>query len=319
MTKPPLLLLWTDGADPYAQAIAAAGLGDRLRVETLARNAVPSDQQLAEAEAMLAMAAPAGMLARMPKLRFVQALTAGVEHWLARGDLPAGLALSCARGTHRVQMPENILGALFHLTKPYAAIAADNAARRWTRRVSSTLAGKTLGILGLGAIGTELARKAAALEMHVIGTRRGKGEVPHVERVYAPEGTDEVLAASDFVVLLLPATPETENLIDASRLARMKKTAWLLNFGRGALIRDDDLVAAVQAGAIAGAVLDVFRTEPLPADHPFWAEERIMVLPHIGGLHPERAAMVSALLVENLRRFVEGAPLTQLVDRETGY
>ena len=99
----------------------------------------------------------------------------------------------------------------------------------------------------------------------------------------------------------------------------MRKTAWLLNFGRGALIKDDDLAAAVRAGTIAGAVLDVFRTEPLPAEHPFWAEEKIMVLPHIGGLHPERDSMVAALLVENLRRFVEGAPLTQLVDREAGY
>jgi len=259
------------------------------------------------------------MLSRMPKLRFVQALTAGVEHWLSRPDLTPDLALSCARGTHRVQMPENILGALFHITKPYAAIAGDNAAKQWTRRVSTTLAGKTLGILGLGAIGVELARKAEALEMHVIGTRRGTGDLPHVERVYRPEATEAVLAASDFVVLLLPATPETENFIDATRLAQMKKTAWLLNFGRGALIKDDDLVAATRAGTIAGAVLDVFRTEPLPADHPFWGEEKIMVLPHIGGLHPERDAMVAALLVENLHRFVEGAPLTQLVDRQAGY
>lgn len=152
MTKP-LLLLWTDGAEPYARAITEAGLADRLRIEMLARAATPTDAQLAEAEALLSWGPPAGMLARMPKLRFVQALTAGVEHWLARADLPADLALSCARGTHRVQMPENILGALFHITKPYAAIVGDNAAARWTRRVSTTLAGQTLGILGLGAIG----------------------------------------------------------------------------------------------------------------------------------------------------------------------
>jgi phosphoglycerate dehydrogenase-like enzyme len=318
MTKP-LLLLWTDGAGPYAAAIEAAGLSDRLRVETVARAATPTDPQLAEAEALLSWGPPPGMLTRMPKLRFVQALTAGVEHWLSRPDLPPALALSCARGTHRVQMPENILGALFHITKPYAAIVGDNAAKQWTRRVSATLAGKTLGILGLGAIGVELARKAEALEMHVIGTRRGSGDLPHVDRVYRPEATDVVLAASDFVVLLLPATPETENFIDATRLGQMKKSAWLLNFGRGALVKDADLVAAVQAGTIAGAVLDVFRTEPLPAEHPFWAEEKILVLPHIGGLHPERDSMVAALLVENLRRFVEGAPLTQLVDRQAGY
>ena len=318
MTKP-LLLLWTDGAEPYARAIEAAGLAGRLRVATVPRAATPDEALLAETEALLSWGPPPGMLDRMPRLRFVQALTAGVEHWLARPDLKPTVALSCARGTHRVQMPENILGALFHITKPYAAIAADNAARRWTRRVSSTLAGRTLGILGLGAIGAELARKAEALEMRVIGTRRGGGDVPHVERVFGPEGTDEVLGASDFVVLLLPATPETENFMDASRLARMRRSAWLLNFGRGALIRDEDLLAAVRAGTIAGAILDVFRTEPLPAEHPFWEEERIMVLPHIGGLHPQRDEMVAALLVENLRRFVEGAPLIQLVDREAGY
>ncbi len=318
MTKP-LVLLWTDGAAPYGAAIEAAGLGHRLRVEVVPRAEMPSDALLAEAEALLSWGPPPGTLERMPKLHFVQALTAGVEHWLTRPDLKPDLALSCARGTHRVQMPENILGALFHITKPYAAIVGDNAAHRWTRRVSSTLAGKTLGILGLGAIGAELARKAAALEMHVIGTRRNPGDLPHVDRVYPPEETDKVLAASDFVVLLLPATPATESIIDATRLAMMKPTAWLLNFGRGALIRDDDLVAAVRGGTIAGAVLDVFRTEPLPADHPFWGEEKILVLPHIGGLHPERDQMVAALLVENLRRFVEGAPLTQLVDRSAGY
>ncbi len=315
----PLFLLWTDGAEAYRKAVSAAGLDQRIRLEELPRNATPSAAQLQEAEAMLTWGPPAGTLAQMPKLRWAQALTAGVEHWLARSDLPPGLMLTCARGTHRVQMPENILGALFHITKPYAAIVGDNAASTWTRRVSSTLAGQTLGILGLGAIGQELARKAAALEMRVIGTRRATGALAHVERVYAPEETDEVLAQSDFVVLLLPATPETENIINAARLARMKKTAWLLNFGRGALIDDAALVAAAKSGTIAGAILDVFRQEPLPKEDPFWGTENILVLPHIGGLHPARDSMVAALLVENLRRFLDGAPLKEVVDRKAGY
>ena len=315
----PLFLLWTDGAEAYRKAITAAGLDQRIRLEELPRNATPSTAQLQEAEAMLTWGPPAGTLAQMPKLRWAQALTAGVEHWLARTDLSPSLTLTCARGTHRVQMPENILGALFHITKPYAAIVGDNATSTWTRRVSSTLAGQTLGILGLGAIGQELARKAAALEMRVIGTRRATGPLPHVERVYAPEETDEVLAQSDFVVLLLPATPETESIINATRLARMKKTAWLLNFGRGALIDDAALVAAAKSGTIAGAILDVFRQEPLPKDDPFWGTENILVLPHIGGLHPARDSMVAALLVENLRRFLDGAPLKEVVDRKAGY
>ena len=315
----PLFLLWTDGAEAYRKAITAAGLDQRIRLEELPRNTTPSTAQLQEAEAMLTWGPPAGTLAQMPKLRWAQALTAGVEHWLARTDLSPSLTLTCARGTHRVQMPENILGALFHITKPYAAIVGDNAASTWTRRVSSTLAGQTLGILGLGAIGQELARKAAALEMRVIGTRRATGPLPHVERVYAPEETDEVLAQSDFVVLLLPATPETESIINATRLARMKKTAWLLNFGRGALIDDAALVAAAKSGTITGAILDVFRQEPLPKDDPFWSTENILVLPHIGGLHSARDSMVAALLVENLRRFLDGAPLKEVVDRKAGY
>jgi phosphoglycerate dehydrogenase-like enzyme len=153
----------------------------------------------------------------------------------------------------------------------------------------------------------------------VIGTRRAAGTLPHVERVYAPAETDEVLAHSDFVVLLLPATPETENIINAARLSHMKKTAWLLNFGRGALIDDAALVAAAKSGTIAGAILDVFRQEPLPKEDPFWSKENILVLPHIGGLHPARDSMVAALLVENLRRFLDGAPLKEVVDRKAGY
>lgn len=316
---PPRLLLWTDQAEPYRAAIAAAGLEGRIRVEALPRKEMPSEEALAETEAMLAWTTPPGLLGRMPRLRWIQALTAGVEAWLALPDLRNDVVLTCARGTHRSSMPENILGALFHLTKPYHAIALDQRERRWTRRVSTPLGGRTLGILGLGAIGQEVARKAAALEMRVIGTRRGGGALPGLAEVFPPDRTDEVLARSDYVLLLLPVTPETENMMDAARLARMRPDAWLLNFGRGALIVDEELVEAVRAKRIAGAVLDVFREEPLPATHPFWTTEGIMVLPHIGGLHPERDSIVAGLLADNLRRFVEGEPLREVVDRAKGY
>jgi phosphoglycerate dehydrogenase-like enzyme len=185
--------------------------------------------------------------------------------------------------------------------------------------MSVPLAGKTLGILGLGAIGQELARKAAALEMRVIGTKRTPESLPHVEKVYAQEETDEVLGASDFVVLLMPSTAETTNFIDAKRLGAMKPTAWLLNFGRGALIVDADLIAAVQAKTIAGAVLDVFRQEPLPATHPFWKTEGILVLPHLGGGGPGRSAALAEMFAENAQRFLAGEPLNAVVDRARGY
>jgi phosphoglycerate dehydrogenase-like enzyme len=255
----------------------------------------------------------------MPRLRWAQAMTAGVEGWLALPDLPAGLTLTCARGTHRESMPENIIGALFYAAKPYAAAVENQKHHKWVQLVAQPLTGKTLGILGLGAIGREVARIAAALGMRVIGTRRRPEPVPHVAEVLPAERTPEVLARSDFVLLLLPATPETEGFIDEARLGMMKPDAWLLNFGRGHTIDDDDLVAAVKARRIAGAVLDVFRQEPLPAEHPFWSTEGIIVLPHIGGPHPQRDRFVARLFVDNLRRFLDGEPLAEVVDREAGY
>ena len=319
MSNTTRVLLWTDTPAPYADAIAAAGLSAQVTLDTLARSETPSATQFAETQAVLAWGAAPGVLPKMPKLRWAQALTAGVEAWLALPDLPAQLTLTCARGTHNESMPENILGALFHITKPYAAIVEDQKQSKWTRRVAVPLNGKTLGILGLGVIGQELARLATALGMRVLGTRRGGAPLPGLAEVLPPERTDEVLAQSDFVVLLLPATPATENFIDAGRLAKMKPTAWLLNFGRGHLIADADLIAAVQSRQIAGAILDVFRQEPLPVAHPFWTTPGITVLPHIGGGHPERDRIVARLFADNLGRFLNGQKLKEVVDRTAGY
>jgi phosphoglycerate dehydrogenase-like enzyme len=313
------VLLWTDSSAAYLDAIKAAGLLDRVAVDTLPRKERPSADQLARTEALMAGAVPAGLLPAMPKLRWAQAMSAGVEGWLALPDLPSGLTLTCARGTHTESMPENIVGALFHVAKPYSTAVENQKSAKWVHTVAQPLTGKTLGILGLGAIGQEVARIATALGMRVIGTRRRPTPVANAAEVLPRERTDEVLAQSDFVLLLLPATPDTDNLIDTKRLAKMKPTAWLLNFGRGHLIKDDDLIAAVKARKIAGAMLDVFRQEPLPAEHPFWTTEGIIVLPHIGGPHPERDRFVARLFVDNLGRFLDGAPLKEVVDRAAGY
>jgi phosphoglycerate dehydrogenase-like enzyme len=313
------VLLWTDGPGPYSDAIAAAGLLDRVHVEAIPRAQSPTDAQRAKTEALLAWGVPKGLLPAMPKLRWAQALTAGVEMWLSVPDLPPNLVLTSARGTHRESMPENILAGLFHLTKPYAAANQDQKSSNWVRRMATPLNGQTLGILGLGEIGQRVARLAAALGMRVIGTKRTPETLPDVAEVLPSSRTDEVLAQSDFVLLLLPATPETESFINAERLGHMKPTAYLLNFGRGALIDDAALIAAVTHKKIAGAILDVFRQEPLPKEHKFWTTEGIQVLPHIGGGHPRRDSVVARLFVDNLRRFLDGRPLLQQVDRVAGY
>ena len=319
MPKPTALLLWTDSPAPYLEAIQAAGLADRVQADALPRKEKPSPEQMARTEVLMAFGVPPGLLPAMPKLRWAQALTAGVEGWFALPDLPASLTLTCARGTHRESMPENILGALFYVAKPYAAAVENQKRQQWVAKMAQPLNGKTLGILGLGAIGEEVARLAGALGMRVIGTRRRPQPMAHVAEVLPPERTPEVLAQSDFLLLLLPATPQTDNFINAQRLAMMKPGAWLLNFGRGHLINDNDLIAAVGQKRIAGAVLDVFRQEPLPSEHPFWTTEGIIVLPHIGGPHPQRDKTVAKLFVENLGRYLEGKPLREVVDRQAGY
>jgi phosphoglycerate dehydrogenase-like enzyme len=312
------VLIWLDAADDYVRAAEAAGLTRDLDLVVTPLAAEPPDDLLARADALLAWRPPARLAARAPRLTWIQSLTGGCEQWLGP-DVPARAVLTCARGTHRVQMSEHILAGLFLCAKDLAGIVLDQAAGRWRRRVNPTLAGATLGILGLGAIGPEVARLAAVLGMRVIGTRRTPAPVAHVERVYGPAESDRVLADSDYVLLLLPSTAETRGFMDKTRLARMKAGAYLLNFGRGDLVVDDDLVAAVRERRIAGAVLDVYRAEPLPPGHPFWTTPGIVVLPHVGGLHPRRDAIVAELWVDNLRRFTTGQPLREVVDRARGY
>ncbi len=300
------------------RAAETAGLTASVDLVTTPLKTEPADALLARADAMLAWRPPPRLGDRAPRVRWIQSLTGGCEQWLGP-DTPAAAVLTCARGTHRVQMSEHILAALFLCAKDLAGIVVDQGAGRWRRRVNPTLAGATLGILGLGAIGVEVARLAAALEMRVIGTKREPVAIPHVEHVYPPAETARVLGESDYLLLLLPSTSDTRGLIDRAALARLKPGAWVLNFGRGDLVVDSDLVAAVRERRIAGAVLDVFTTEPLPSDHPFWTTPGIVVLPHVGGLHPTRDTIVADLWVENLRRFVEGQPLLQVVDRARGY
>jgi glyoxylate/hydroxypyruvate reductase len=314
----PSLLMWLDEPGDYLRAAEAAGLTASVDFAVAPLKADPPDELLTRADALLAWRPPPQLAARAPRLRWIQSLTGGCEQWLG-ADTPGGAVLTCARGTHRVQMSEHILAALFLCAKDLAGIVLDQAAGRWRRRVNPTLAGATLGILGLGAIGPEVARWASALGMRVIGTKREPVAIPGVERVHPPAETDRVIAESDYLLLLLPSTADTRGILDRRALGRMKPTAFVLNFGRGDLVVDADLVEAVRERRIAGAVLDVFRKEPLPAEHPFWSTPGIVVLPHVGGLHPQRDTLVASLWVDNLQRFLAGRPLLQVVDRARGY
>ena len=316
----PCVLVWHDHAPTYREVLQRSGLLDRVEFVGVPASATPPAGAFERAEVLLAASVPPDALRDFVRLAWVQAITVGVDDWFARDDLAPETVICCARGVHRVQMPENILGAIFHATKPFATAARRQAEGRWDATlVSQPIAGSTLGIIGLGTIGGELARKAAGLEMRVLGVARTARDVAHVERVYLMDEIDAMLAKCDFVVTIVPATPETDNLIDARRFAAMKSSAWFLNFARGNVVVDADLVEAVSSRRIAGAVLDDYRTEPLPAGHPFWTTPGILMLPHMGGKHPHRNAIVAEVFAGNLRAWLERAPLPTAVDRARGY
>lgn len=321
MPARPTVMVWHDHWTTYQNEFRRRGLLDRIEFHGLEMSSVPPSELLASADSLLAPSTiPDGTLATMPRLGWIQTLTVGVDDWLKRRDLRPEVTVVCARGVHRVQMPENILGSLFFAAKPFERARQRQADHSWDNGlVSEPLAGKTLGIVGLGAIGQELARKASLLEMRVLGVNKSGREVAHADRVYRLDELEVVLGQSDYVVLVVPATTETDNLMNTARLKAMKPGAWLMNFARGEVVVDADLIAALRSGHLGGAVLDAFRDEPLPSDHPFWAEERILVLPHMGGKHPQRNAIVADIYAANIERALRHEPWPDAVDRARGY
>ncbi|MGI9570250.1 MAG: D-2-hydroxyacid dehydrogenase [Desulfobulbia bacterium] len=318
MTKP-LILIWLDNPGPYTDAISACGLDEQVEILVLDKDAEIPEAELARIEAVIAWNIPEPLLLDMPRLRWIQTLSVAVDSWLVRKDLNSDIVLTCARGVHNVQMPESIIGSLLYVTRRFDVLAENQKAHNWNRRPPEPLFGKTLAILGLGTVGQEVARKLSPFGMRIIGTKRVPKKLPHIDKVYSPDQVDEVLAQADFVLLQLPVTPDTENLIDRVRLQKMKPEAYLLNFGRGQAIVDEDLVEALNNKWIKGAVLDVFRQEPLPHDHIFWDTSGLKILPHIGGMHPQRDSIVAELFVSNLQAFIGGEALTGVVDFDKGY
>jgi len=315
----PLVLIWLDNADPYVDAISASGLEDQVELKILNKDAKIPEPDLPLIDALIAWNVPEPQLSSMPRLKWIQTLSVAVDFWLVRTDLRPEIVLTCARGVHNIQMPETIIGSLLYITRRFDVVGENQKKHIWDRSPPEPIFGKTLGILGLGTVGQEVARKLSPFGMKIIGTKRVPQNLPHVDKVYGPDKVDEVLAQADFVLLQLPVTPETENLIDRERLRKMKPSAYLLNFGRGQAIVDDDLVEAINNNWIRGAVLDVFREEPLPSNHQFWDTKGIKILPHIGGMHPQRDSLVAELFVKNLAAFISGETQTGIVDFNKGY
>ncbi len=274
---------------------------------------------LPEAEVIVCYRPPRGHWARAERLRLIQMSGAGVDTLLPAPDLPAHVRVANARGIHGDHMAEFALAMILAFAKRLPTWSAQQTKHEWRGRRISLLRGATVGILGLGSIGQSVARLCGALGMRVIGTQRTPEPAPGVERVLPPEQTADVLRESDYLVVLLPLTPETRGLLDAALLAALPRHAVLINLARGSILDEDALAAALRAGSLRGAALDVFATEPLPESSPLWDAPGTILTPHIAGWFPGYTDRVAEILVENLGRVERGEPLRNEVDPGRGY
>ncbi len=294
--------------DPRVRVTATA---DRTRANGMAR----------DAEVIVGWLIPESVIERAPKLKWIHATAAGVDTLLFPQVLDGRVTLTSSVGIHTTVLPEHVMALVLAFARRLHVAVRNQMARRWDRAstMGEELDGKVLGILGLGAIGRALAPRAAAFGMRVIGTKRTPEPIPHVERVFPPEETDDVIRTADFLVILLPLTPQTRGVIDARALGLMKPTAVLINVGRGPIVEEAALIEALRTGGIAGAGLDVFDREPLPSDSLFYQMENVIVTPHVSGASPTYFDRAIPLFCENLRRYLTGAPLLNVVDPARGY
>ena len=272
-----------------------------------------------QTEIILGYLLPEKLLRRAEKLRWIQLMSAGADQLLSSPYLRDDVLITTARGVHSPQMPEYVLGAMVALARNFPQMVRNQSKHIWKQWAGTTLAGKTLGLVGFGAVGAEIARLAQAFSMRVIGLRKSGQPHPLAEVMYGPEGLGRLLRAGDFVVLAVPLTAESQNLIGPIQLKLMKRTAFLINISRGRVLDHDALIRSLKKGELAAAVLDVFEEEPLAKNSPLWKPPNLFLTPHISGLSQEYVAKVTDIFLANLQRLKKGEPLINLIDRGRGY
>ncbi|RKT87982.1 Phosphoglycerate dehydrogenase [Saccharopolyspora antimicrobica] len=253
-------------------------------------------------------------------LRWVHACSAGVDRLLFPALRDSEVVLTNSRGVFDGPMAEYVLGTVLTFAKDMHTTLRLQDRKQWQHRVTERIAGKSALVVGTGPIGRAIAGQLTAAGLRVSGAgRTGRSGDPDFGDVHASADLPHVIGAFDYVVLAAPLTEQTKGLIDADVLARCRPTARLINVGRGELIVEPDLIAALRAGQLAGAALDVFDTEPLPAESPLWEMPNVLVSPHMSGDTAGWVDELVDLFLTNLRAYAEGAPLTNVVDKQRGY
>lgn len=260
--------------------------------------------------------------AKMPGVKWIHSLMAGLEKKLIPEIRASSVPMTNARGVYKESLGEFVISACLYFAKDLRRMVEQQRAGQWQPYTVEEIAGKTMCVIGYGEIGRASARRAHALGMRVIGVRRRpelSDRDESVERTVGFADRKAVIAESDYVVVAAPNTPETRNLVGPEELAAMKESAVLINVGRGAVVDESALVELLEAKRIKGAALDVFQEEPLPAGHPFYALENVLLSPHCADNTPTWLEDSMRFFLENYARFRGGEPLENVVNKELGY
>jgi phosphoglycerate dehydrogenase-like enzyme len=308
-----LLRAWADGVH---QAVP------ELDVVVVDSGADPRPE-LADADAVFGGLTPE-LLEAAGRLRWLQAPAASPPPGFFFPELVAHpVVVTNLRGIYKANLANHAMAFVLSFARGLPWFAAKQAQRDWhgwDRSVSDAgimdLAASSALIVGVGEVGAEVARLCRAFDVRVVGVDARPSELSAgVDEMHSPDELDELLPEADFVIVTVPHTPDTVGMFDAARLARMKSSAILINIGRGVTVRLDDLVGALDAGAIGGAALDVSEIEPLPPEHPLWSQPNVIITPHVAGFGSDTDPARQELIVDNCRRFIEGRPLRNVVDK----
>ena len=260
------------------------------------------------------------MKAAAPNLRMIHCIGAGVEHLLPMEWLPAQVTLTNNKGVHAAKAGEFGLMGVLMLHNHMPSLIANQREAVYDSLYSTPISGSTLLVIGVGSIGGAVAKHCASLGLNVIGVSRHGRPAEGVGQMITPDALDEVLPKADFIFVSTPMTPETANLLDARRLDLLKPTAGLINVGRAGVIDYDHLAKKLEAGSLAGAILDVFDPEPLPASSPLWATRNLVVTPHVSADDGDSYVPLTLdLFFRNMKRYLAGEELLNQVRPELGY
>ncbi|MDF0603649.1 D-2-hydroxyacid dehydrogenase [Psychromarinibacter sp. C21-152] len=305
MPGPKTVLILDDHAGYYAEKLGAACPGYRFVPTTDADTAL---KHAGEAEVLLGLAPfiPERLVAAMPRLEWLAALTTGVDNLLTMKALGPEVALTNCSGMHGPQMSELAILLMLSLQRQFPRMLDNQNSARWEKWPQPILPGKTVCILGLGSIAEALAERCNAFGMRVTGVSDGRSEVPGFARVFRRAEMKQAAGEADFLVVLVPYSKETHHIVGEAVLAAMKPSAYLVNIARGGCVDEAALLRALEGQGIAGAGLDVFATEPLPPEDPLWRAPNCIITPHVGGLSATYHEQALPILVEKFNAYARG-------------